>query len=210
MAYFLQTLSRTVKHWYIPLIIGLLFVLMGVYIFTVPLAAYLALATFFSVTFIIAGLLEVFFAVQNSRVIQGWGWHLVTGLLTFVIGVYLVARPDLSALVLSYVVGFTILFRSFQLLGFAFDLRYWRVPNWGWVAATSGLGIILSVLLLLNPVFTGLSLVVFTALSIILLGLSSVAFSVALLKIKRKSRIVSKEAREKLDDLRKELRDFFR
>ena len=57
------------------------------------------------------------------------------------------------------------LFRSFELLGFAFEEKEAGVLNWGNLAIVSVLSIILSFILIANPIFTGISLVVFTGLA---------------------------------------------
>lgn len=45
----------TVKHWYIPFIIGILFIGVGIYTFYVPVEAYLVLSIIFSVSFLSQG-----------------------------------------------------------------------------------------------------------------------------------------------------------
>ena len=125
------TISNAVKHWYVPLIFGILFVIFGSYIFTVPLETYAGLSVLFSISFLVSGILEIFFSIQNNKSLQGWGWFLVDGLLSTAIGVYLIANPGVSFAVLPFVVGFTLMFRSFQLLGFSFDMKSLKMLNWG-------------------------------------------------------------------------------
>lgn len=105
MSGFLHSLTNTVKHWYLPLIIGILFILLGAYIMTVPLETYVTLSIFFSVSFFVTGLLEVVFSLQNSRSLQGWGWYLVSGLLSLAIGIYLMTYPGISMTILPFVIG---------------------------------------------------------------------------------------------------------
>ncbi|WP_238555475.1 HdeD family acid-resistance protein [Chryseobacterium sp. P1-3] len=188
MASLFQTFTNSVKHWYIPLIFGILFLIFGIYVFSVPLATYVTLSVFFSVSFLFSGITEIFFSLQNSKSLQGWGWFLVSGLLTTAIGIYLIAYPQISMTILPFVVGFTLLFRSFQLLGFAFDLKSMRVMSWGNAALASVGGIIFSLLLIFNPVFTGISLVTLTGVSFIFLGIASIFLALDLRKVKKNPR----------------------
>ena len=119
MSSYLQAFRQSIKHWYIPLIIGILLIVMGFYIFTVPLATYVTLALMFSISFIISGLLDIVFSIQNHKTLQGWGWYLVSGLLSFALGIYLITYPTISEIILPFVVGFAMLFRSFLLLGYS-------------------------------------------------------------------------------------------
>ncbi len=205
MANLLKTFMNSIKHWYIPLIIGVLFIIFGIYIFTVPQETYMTLAIMFSISFIVSGLFDSFFAVQNRETLNGWGWYLVSGLLSLVIGLYLLNYLTISMAVLPFFVGFTLLFRSFQLLGFAFELRDLKVLNWGNVAITSVLGIALSFMLLASPLFVGVSLVVLTALTFIFVGVSSILLSLNLKKIKNYPEKISDELKSKIETLQAEL-----
>lgn len=166
------------------MIIGVLFILFGIYIFTKPLETYITLSVFFSVSFIVSGIFDIYFSIQNKDVLNGWGWYFVSGLLTLIMGIYLISNPVISLAVLPFYVGFTMLFRSFQLLGHSFDLRNLKILNWGNLAIVSVLGILLSFILIFNPMFSGFSIVVVTALTFIFVGISSVFLSFNLKKIK--------------------------
>ncbi|ROI01531.1 MULTISPECIES: DUF308 domain-containing protein [unclassified Chryseobacterium] len=207
MANLFQTFTNTVKHWYIPLIFGILFLIFGIYVFSVPLATYVTLSIFFSVSFLFSGITEIFFSLQNSKSLQGWGWFLVSGLLTTAIGIYLIAYPQISMSILPFVVGFTLLFRSFQLLGFAFDLKSMKIMSWGNVALASVGGIIFSLLLIFNPVFTGISLVTLTGVSFIFLGIASIMLALDLRKVKKIPGKISQELRDKIRSLQDEIDD---
>ena len=66
MAIFFKTIRNTIKHWYVPAIIGALFIVLGGYLFTVPESAYLSLVMLFSISFLASGIMEIFFSVQNK------------------------------------------------------------------------------------------------------------------------------------------------
>ncbi len=160
MLHFFKSIRRSVKHWYIPLILGILFILCGIGVIISPQDSYLTLSILFSLSFLVSGIIETFFALQNTKNLNGWGWYLVSGLISLIMGIFLLMYPALSMSILPLVVGFTLLFRSFELLGFAFEEKEAGVLNWGNLAIVSVLSIILSFILIANPIFTGISLVV--------------------------------------------------
>lgn len=207
MSTLFQTISNAVKHWYVPLIFGIIFLVCGIYIFTVPLETYVSLSILFSISFLVSGILEIFFSIQNNKSLQGWGWFLVDGLLSTAIGVYLIANPGVSLAVLPFVVGFTLLFRSFQLLGFSFDMKSLKILKWGNVALTSVVGILFSLLLISSPIFTGMSLVTLTALAFIFVGISSILLSLDIKKLKNFPEKISKELKERIESLRQEVEE---
>jgi uncharacterized membrane protein HdeD (DUF308 family) len=163
------------------------------------------LSVFFSISFIISGLLDIIFAIQNSKDLKSWGWYLVNGILTLALGIYLSVYPEISMSILPFVVGFTLLFRSFLLLGFAFDLKELKVVSWGDIALLSVLGILFSFLLIANPFFTGISLVSLTALSFLFAGITSIAFSFKLKKLKDIPNKISDDLKGRIESLHKEL-----
>ena len=67
------------------------------------------------------------------------------------------------------------------------------------------LGIILSFLLIANPSVAGLSLVALTATVFILSGISSIALSISLKKLKDAPEKISKDLKDRLDLIEKEL-----
>lgn len=199
-----QSFRQSIKHWYIPLIIGILLILMGFYVFRTPLETYLTLALLFSVSFLVSSFMDIVFSIQNRKILKGWGWYLVSGILTLAMGIYLIIYPQISIVVLPSVVGFTLLFRSFILLGHSFDLRDLKILSWGNLALASVLGILFSIFLLSNPIFTGISLVTLTAMSFIFAGISSIMLSFSLKKVKDLPGKISAELKEKMNALQKE------
>lgn len=201
----LETITRSIKHWYIPLIIGIILIALGIYVFTVPVETYLALAVLFSISFIVKGILDIFFSIQNHKILQGWGWYLVGGLLSLAVGIILSIYPGISIVTLPFAVGFALLFFSFLLLGSSFEMKSLGILSWGNAAIVSVLGIIFSFMLIVSPLFSGISLVTLTGLSFILTGISSIVFSVNLKKAKRIPEKLSSELKNKIAEIKKEI-----
>lgn len=114
----------------------------------------------------------------------------------------LIAQPEMAAITLSLFVGFTLLFHSIQGLGFAIDLKNYGISGWGYLAMASVLGILFSIILIFNPVFTGFSLVVMTSLAFIFSGIGSIILSYHLMKLKNTPRRIRKELLEKIEELK--------
>lgn len=204
MATFLKTIKKTVKHWYVPAIIGVLLIVFGIYIFTTPLETYSTLTMLFSLSFLFSGIAETLFSVQNRKIIEGWGWYLTGGIFNSIIGLMLLSRPEISAFTLPLVVGFTLMFRSIQGLGFSFELKNYGSLKWGNLAIASILGLVFSIILLFNPIFTGISLVVMTALAFIFSGITGIVLGFQLKKLKALPSKIRKELNEKIEVLKKE------
>lgn len=204
MATFLKTIRNTVKYWYLPGIIGVLFVVLGIYLFFIPETAYFSLALLFSLSFLFSGIIEIIFSIQNKNELEGWGWYLTSGIFILILGILLVAKPEIAANTLPFYIGFVLMFRSFQGLGFAFELKNYGVLKWGNLAILSILGIILSFMLIANPIFTRVSIVVITALSFIITGILAIVLSLHLKKLKSLPGRLKQELKDKIEDLKRE------
>ncbi len=201
---FFKTIRSSIKHWYIPLIIGILLILLGFYTIYTPVAAFLTLAILFSWSFIISGILEIIFAVQNKDEVDGWGWYLTGGILYTLFGILLIANPLLSASTLAFIVGFYALFKSFQLLSFSFDLKNYGSKSWGWNLLFAILGIIFSFILLWNPLFAGFSLVIWTGMAISTVGFAACVFAFQLKSLKDIPSKLPDEWKERYQKLKEE------
>lgn len=174
--------SRATSHWYLPLLLGILFIALGVWVLVTPLESFLALAIFFAVTFLISGVLEIVYAISNRHSINKWGWSLAVGIVDLVIGIILVSTPALSMVVLPLYVGLGVLFRATLAVGWAFELKRREVPNWGWLLVIGILGLLFALIMLWNPLFGGLTIVIYTGLALISIGLFQVFLSLRLKK----------------------------
>jgi uncharacterized membrane protein HdeD (DUF308 family) len=200
-----QTITRSVKHWYIPLIIGIILIAAGIYVFFVPVETYLTLSLLFSISFIIKGILEIFFSIRNHKVLREWGWYLVGGLFSLAGGIILSIYPGISIVILPFVVGFTLLFFSFLLMGFSFEMKSLGILNWGYATIFSVLGVIFSFMLIASPLFSGISLVVITGISFIVTGISSIILSRDLRKVKKMPEKLSAALKSKVAAIKKEI-----
>lgn len=204
MKTFLKTIQNSIKHWYIPAIIGVFLIAVGIYTFTTPLATYVTLTIIFSLAFLFTGLMELAFSIQNKSNIENWGWYFIGGIFDTVVGFILLTHPDISAVMLPIFIGFTLLFRSMQGLGFAFDHKNYGSSNWGGLAFASALGLLFSMLLIFNPIFAETYLVVLTSLAFIFVGISAIALAFQLKSLKHMSTKVQGEIQEKIENLKKE------
>jgi len=176
-------IEKAIKRWYLMLIVGVIFVVLGIWTLTTPADTYVALSFVFAFGFLINGITEVIFALSNKR--QYWGWSLTLGILSAVVGILLLLNPAASMATLPFYVGFTLLFCSISGMVTAYEMKQYGILDWGTLMVTAVLGLIFSFLLLWNPLFTSISVVVWTALAFILLGCYSIYFSFKLRKLNK-------------------------
>ena len=179
------------KHWYLSLILGILFIGAGIWVFMTPVSSYLALSIFFSVTIFISGISEIIYSISNRKEMDNWGWVLTGGIIDLLLGLWLMASPLLSIAILPFVVGFMLMVRSMMAIGFAIDLKDFSDSGWGWLLALSILGLLFSFVLLWNPAFAGLTLVICTGCAFITLGIYRIILSFKLKHLHNLSKKIS-------------------
>lgn len=182
---FIDSAAKVVKNWWLLLLVGLIFIAAGIWVYATPLSSYLALSTLFSVSFLVAGFSEILFSVSNRKLMKGWGWNLVYGIANASIGIIMISNPLISITSLPIYVGVTVLFRSAMAIGTSLDLSSYGVPGSGNLLVIGILGMLFSFILLWNPDFAGLSLVIWTGITLLTAGLYSIYYSLQLKKLNR-------------------------
>ena len=203
----IKSIRNAIKFWYLPLLLGLFFIGIGIWVFKTPLESYVTLAMLFSISFIVSGLSDIIFSVSNKNELENWGWVLTSGILTFIMGILLVMNPTISIITLPFYVGFVILFRSIGAISFSLDLKSYGVLDWGNLMAVGILGVLFAFILIWNPLFGGMTVVVWTALAFIMAGAFSIYFSLKLKKLHDIPSKISNTLMEKYGELENQIKE---
>lgn len=200
-----KTFNDTIKHWYIPAIVGSIFIVVGIYTFASPATSYVALSILFSLSFLFSGISEIVFSLTNRNEMDNWGWVLAFGILTTVIGGLLLSNPAVSMATLTFYVGFLILFRSISALSFSLDLRDYGISDWGALMALGVIGLIFSIIMIWNPAFAGMTIVIWTGLAFITTGIFSLYMAFKLKKLNELPQKMSEDLKLRHRQLQQEI-----
>lgn len=182
----IKEIRTDIKNWWVLLVLGILFIGLGIFVFANPLESYITIAVFFAVSMLISGLFQKWFAISNRDELEGWGWQLALGIMEAIIGIVLLFNLNFTMSVLPFYVGFWLLFKAFALIGFSFELKSYKVLNWWYYLVFGLLLTLLSWLIILNPLFGGMTIVVWTGIALIVAGIAYIMLSFKLKKVNRK------------------------
>ena len=182
----IKEIRTDIKNWWVLLVLGILFLGLGIIVLVNPLESYLSFITLFALSMMVSGLLQKWFAISNRNEIEGWGWQLALGIMEFIIGIILIFNLNFTMSVFPFYIGFWLLFRSLALIGFSFELKSYKITNWGYYLIYGLLLAILSWLIILNPMFGGMTIVIWTGTALIIAGIAYIMLSFKLKKVKRK------------------------
>ncbi|WP_165043956.1 HdeD family acid-resistance protein [Dysgonomonas sp. ZJ709] len=173
----LSSVKQAVKYWWVSLLIGALAVILGIWCAAAPNTTLIALSAVFVAGFIVSGIFEISFAISNRNSLNGWGWTLASGFIDLLFGFLLIALPVQSIFVLIFFIGFWIMFQSVWGIGAAIELQRHGAKNWGWALVLAIIGLLLSFVLIVNPVFASGFIVGLTAITFICYGLLRIFYA---------------------------------
>ena len=165
-------LGYAVKNWWMSLLLGLLYIAVALCLLFAPVSSYVALSVIFSISILVSGILEIFFAVGNKKIINSWGWYLAGGIIDLLIGIYLVFYPLVSMELIPFIVAFWLMFRGFTLCGYSTDLKRYGTKDWGWYLVFGILAILCSMAIIWQPGLCFICCPLLSSLSVV-----SVSFS---------------------------------
>lgn len=174
---------KIAKNWWLLTIVGLAITLLGFWVYLNPLENYIALSILFSTIIFISGIFEIIFALTNSKIIKGWGWMLTSGIFDLMIGIILITKEELTMVILPFIFGIWLIFRGVTQISRGVLIKQARIKNWGWSIFGGILVVIFGFMVIYSPVFGASSIIVWTALSLIILGLFTILFSFIMKKI---------------------------
>lgn len=171
------TVNRSLRHWWVFLLRGLLFIVTGIYMIGSPGSSYVALGFFFGLVIFLAGIAELL-PVITKRDTTNRGWHLTVGIIDLLLGLLLMAHVGVGVFILRLMVGVWFVFRGMSLFSFS------RLTGGSWVLVLGGvLTVLFGLLILFNPVFGAMTIILWTAIAFIVTGVFNIALSLMLRKV---------------------------
>lgn len=155
--------GRAVRHWWLMMIAGVLCVAAGIAVFAFPLESYVTLSILFGVLLLVVGAAKLIAASTSGNYFMMRGYVIVGGVLDLLLGILLCIWPGVTLMLLPIMMGFWMLYNSFMLIGLSGDFETFGVPGAGWVTGSGILLLILSIIVLVNPLGAGIATVVVLA-----------------------------------------------
>jgi uncharacterized membrane protein HdeD (DUF308 family) len=158
------TIKRSLRHWWVFLIRGLLFIAVAIYMVCSPITSFVALGFMFGLIIFLAGIVELLHVYRENDA-HNRGWHLILGIIDIVLGIILMGHIAASLAILRIIIGIWFLFRGLSLFSFS------GLARRSWLLALGGiLTIIFAILILFNPVFGTMTMVIYISLAFLITG----------------------------------------
>ena len=162
---------------YLPMILGLILIGLGVLVLATPVEFFITLSLLFAFSFIATGILDVIHGISSKHCMPNWAW--------LIAGVLLLSRPQISMIILPFFVGFGIMFRSIMSITWSVELKKLGGANWRWMLSIGTIGLFFSLTLLWNLVFVSLTTASYAGIYFIIIGVTQPFLSRRLSRINR-------------------------
>src|SRR5215471_21134058 len=169
-------LVETIKrHWWVPVLRGVVAIIFGVIAFTHPLMAAATLVIFFGAWVLVDGVFRLVGAIRHRASDPDWGFNLIIGILGIIIGLLTFHAPAVTALELViYVAAWAFMIGATE-IAMAIKLR--REIKGEWFLILLGLlAILFAVLLLWNPLAGAATLIWIIAWYAVISGVLAIIF----------------------------------
>ena len=179
--------ARAIKHWWLMTIAGLLCVAMGIVVFVFPLESYVTLSILFGVLMLLVGATQLVVAATSGNYLATRGYMIVGGVLDLILGIFLCIYPYVTLVVLPIMMGIWMMYHSFIIIAFGSDMETFRIADSGLVIVGGIILLLLSILVLVNPLGAGVTTVVIIA------GIGLLVFGCLLCALSIKMKNIDKE-----------------
>lgn len=172
-----QTLASQVQSlWWLILIRGILFILLGIVALVQPVGAVVVLAMVFGIYAIVDGLMVTVAAIVSRKSYQGWGWLIAQGVLTVIAGILILSMPAVFGLLGILTVLWFLAISAFVggIMAIVSAARSkGSVKGWGIVGGALDIifGILIAVLAITSPAGTLLAMIWVVAIGAIVIGI---------------------------------------
>jgi uncharacterized membrane protein HdeD (DUF308 family) len=147
-------IERVENPWWLFLLEGITATILGILLFMAPGMSLLVLVTFTGFFWLVRGVFYITsIFVDNSA----WGWKLFAGFLGVIAGIAVLRHPLWSALLLPATVAFLLGIQG-VIVGIISLIFAFRGGGWG-AGVVGLLNLIIGVVLMLNPLISGVTLV---------------------------------------------------
>lgn len=174
-----------IKQWYISLLLGFLYIGLGIWMLRTPLARYVLLSIIFGASILCLGLFWTALSISSKRIFSNWNWLFTVGLVELIIGIVLILFPSISPTILPLYIGLWLIFGGIIAIGNSLQFKSLGGSGWIWLLVFGLFTALFSILLLVNSRFA--DIIFMTAIILITFGFLRVMFAFSLKKISKKN-----------------------
>ncbi|MEN8157474.1 MAG: DUF308 domain-containing protein [Bacteroidota bacterium] len=174
------TEKRNLTYWWVPILFGVIFVIIGMWILRTPVESLEKLTKIVGVIILVSGTTQLLFTFSNRESIPGWGFQLLGGLIDLAIGIILILNPEILLKIITLFVSIWLIVNAVTLIMKASEARQANHEYWKWELIFGVILLLVAILFLWHPLILGFTIAIWTATAFIILGLFRVILTIRL------------------------------
>lgn len=173
--------GKTIRHWWLYLLTGILSIIAGIVVFCNPIESYLTLSIMFGILMLVTGIVELTVSATSRNYFMTRSYRIIGGIMDLLIGLFLCCYPRITLIALPIILGVWMMFHSFLIISFGSDMDSFRIKGSGWAIAGGVIMLLLSLGIIICPLTVGTaSVILLTGLGFLFLGVMLIAVSLRL------------------------------
>ena len=180
--------GKGVRPWFWYVLIGIFFIFSALLALFDPPDFYVALGFVFGLSLLASGVIQTAMSIyESSRENHFFGWEFAIGIMNLIIGGVLLSRAALATEVFVIYVGFSMLLNAVFVSLYAREIHKIKNGSWLGLFILSLIGICLAILIMVDPVIGGITIVGWGVFVLFVLGFSNVAIGLKLKSLNQAS-----------------------
>lgn len=164
-----QVHATVKRHSGLLMVQAALMIVAGILAFVYPLFTALGVSLFLGWMLIFSGVIQAFSLVAASKVPHFW-LQLVSAVLSVIVGFLFIRNPAVAVSTLALLLVIFFMVEGIAKIALALTVR--PLPNWGWLLFSGVIGVVLSIMLIMNPAFSIVALGLFIGIQLISEGVA--------------------------------------
>ena len=184
-----------------------LYVLLGLVLLVWPEWSTEALCMVLGLVLVLCGLSDVFKFLRNRDGTLYAAMHLLTGVVLSAVGIWLMVRPTLVAVIIPRIIGVLICFHGLGNLGDTLQLRRGHSPCWKTAALLGAVTLVLGIILVLSPFQAFTTAVRIIGVVLLYDGISNIWITLQVSRFLKAAEKISNDLRDAADAEYRDLSD---
>jgi uncharacterized membrane protein HdeD (DUF308 family) len=164
------------KDWYWILIKGIIMILLAILVFSAPGGTLVGIAVYIGIGLLLAGGIMIVRGIMDRNILPNWGWTVFGGVLDLFLGYMFLVNPVASVSVIPFMIGFWAVYYGCYLVIDGFS----GTGNAALKVIAGILVVILGNVMIFNPLFAGMTMVICFGILLLIGGVYSVIVSFSL------------------------------
>ena len=163
------------QKWWIKLLLGFLFISIGILVFMTPYTNNISFPIFFSLVLATSGAFEIIAAFSYRETSRDWGWFVAEGIFDILIAAHLLWNPLVTISILPFIIGIWLLYKSVLAIDIPLGLKSGNHREWRWMLTLAITTMIFALLILFYSIIGSLGLFNASALASLTLGIFNIS-----------------------------------